>query len=87
MTRTVSLGDASAIRRASNIATGVSIIAHTAVRSGAPAASRAASTALTVSAPSTLGTTTASGPASAAARRSSACQGVPGALTRMVTSR
>lgn len=50
-------------------------------------ASSARSTSRTVSAESTLGTTTASGPASAAARRSSACQAVPGPLTRIVTSR
>ena len=43
--------------------------------------------ACTASAESTLGTTTAAGPAAATARRSSSCHGVPSPLMRIATSR
>ncbi len=87
ITRTASRCEARAISSACSIATGVSTIAQIMVRSGAPAAWRLFSTACTSWAQEIFGTTTASGPAAAAARRSSACQRVSRALTRMVTSR
>lgn len=66
---------------------GVSIIAQIARLSGAPAFSSTASAWRTVSALSTLGSSTASAPLVAAATRSSYPHGVPSALVRTRISR
>ena len=71
----------------SSTARGVSTIAQSAVRSGAPAASIARTSDRTSSAVLTLGTTMPSGPAAHTAARSSSCHGEPSPLTRMVSSR
>ena len=68
------------------MATGVSTIAQILVWSGAPPASRPFSMACTSSTELTLGTTTAAGPALAAAAMSSACHWVVRPLTRIATS-
>ena len=69
------------------MASGVSIIAHSRVLSGAPALA-SASVARTMSAPvAGLGSSTASGAAAAAAARSASPQGVSSALMRMTSSR
>ena len=87
ITRTVSRSLAEAISSQCSIAVGVSTIAHSVVRSGAPKVDRASTSARTSSAPFTFGTTIASGPAAHAARRSSSCQEVSAPLIRIVTSR
>jgi hypothetical protein len=87
ITSTVSRSEAAQISSARSAAAGVSSMAQTAVPSPAPPASSAFSMARTALAESTFGTTTAAGPAAAAARTSSSCQGVPAPLMRMVTSR
>ena len=87
MTSTASRSDAPAISSACSMATGVSSIAQSVVWSGAPAASRAATSWCTSAALFTLGTTTAAGPAAAMALRSASCHGVPMPLARMASSR
>ena len=82
MTSAVTRGLAAAIDAAFRIPRGVSSMHHT-----AGAEPRAAIAALTVSTDSTLGSSTASAPAVAAAARSSRPHGVPSALTRMTSSR
>ena len=78
---------AAAISARLRIASGVSIIAHSRVRSSAPALASAC-VALSMSAPlQGFGTSTASGPAAAAAFRSASPQAVSRALMRMTTSR
>ena len=68
------------------MATGVSTMAQILVWSGAPPASRPCTMAWTSATELTLGTTTAAGPAWAAAAMSAACHSVSSPLTRMVTS-
>ncbi len=87
ITSTARRSEAAAISRTLKIASGVSTIAQSRVWSGAPAFSRLATSARTSSALLTLGTTTAAGPAWAAATMSSSCHSVPMPLTRMVTVR
>ena len=82
MTSAATRGLAAAIEGAFRIPRGVSSMHHTAW-----VGPRAAIAAVTVSADSTLGRSTAPTPASATAARSSCAQGVPGALTRMTSSR
>ena len=76
-----------AISPTPSTASGVSTMAHSRVRSGAPCRSIAATSARTSSALFTFGTTMPSGPAAQAAARSSSCHAVPLPLTRIVTSR
>ena len=66
---------------------GVSIIAQTAIDSGAPAASSRPMTLATSAALSTFGTTTASAPDLAIAVMSAAPQGVASPLQRIAISR
>ena len=87
ITKQLSRCDPRAIARASRMAIGVSIIAQSVVWSGAPYLSRASTSWATSAALLTLGTTTASGPACAAASRSASCHSVPMPLTRMVRVR
>ena len=69
------------------MAFGVSIIAQRRVRSGAPFSRSTRAACMIAPGPSTLGKRIASGPAPAAAIRSSGPHGVCGPLTRMTTSR
>ncbi len=87
ITSTVSRSLAAAISSACSMATGVSTIAHSFVRSGAPKPAIAATSSRTASALPTFGTTIASGPAAQAASRSAPCHSVSAPLTRIVTSR
>jgi hypothetical protein len=76
-----------AIEPACRIAIGVSIIAHSRTRSGAPASRNSRAACMTEPGPSILGRRIASGPAAAAAARSSRPHIVWEALTRMMISR
>ncbi len=69
------------------MATGVSTIAQSIVWSGAPARSSASTRRPTSAALLTFGTTTASGPACAAAAMSASCHSVPIPLVRIVSVR
>ena len=85
--RRLARSEADAISRQSSMAAGVSTMAQIFVWSGASAFSRAASTACTSATEPIFGTTTAAGPALAAAAMSAACHSVSKQFTRMVTSR
>ena len=76
-----------AIASACRIASGVSIMAQTRVRSAAPSLRRRRPTAASVSADDTFGTRIASGAAAMAAARSASPQGVSSALMRITSSR
>ncbi len=82
MTSALTRGLAAAIDDAFRIPRGVSSMHQT-----AGAEPRAPTAAITVSADSTLGRSTASAPAAAAAARSSRPHGVPSAFTRTTISR
>ena len=69
------------------IARGVSIMAQSRVASEARCVASAISAAAIASGSETFGSRIASGPASAAARRSASPQGVPSPFTRITTSR
>ncbi len=76
-----------AISSARSTPWGVSIIAHTAIDAGAPAASSSDTMAATSAALSTLGTRIASAPESAIAATSALPHGVPSPLQRIAISR
>ena len=87
MTNRVSRGCEPATSSARRMPLGVSIIAHTAIDDGAPAASSRPTTLATSAALSTFGTSTASAPDLAIASMSDLPHGVPRPLQRIAISR
>ena len=77
---------ARAMHSTSRMASGVSIIAQSAIERSAPRAVRRLPISTSVPGSETLGTRMALGQASAAAARSASNQGVPGPLTRITSS-